>query len=513
MDAPKKDTREESKLEALIVSLDDLVFEIDSKGIFLNAWASDESRFFVPKSVFLGQKITSVIPGELGTRLFDSFQEVLTSKKHKETEYLSPVDNKYYLARINFVKCNTGSDRVSVLIRDITERKNFEIQLLEAKNQAEQALKIKSDFLSAISHEIRTPMNAILGFTNIILEHEHEPQILAYLNSIKYSSDNLLILINELLDFNKLDSGVINFEKLDFDLYKEIYELEKNFSLKAAEKSICFKSQIAADVPKFVTGDPYRLHQALGNLLSNAIKFTHTGGIDFSIELKQKQNRTHTICFAIADTGIGIHHSVHENIFESFVQASASISREFGGTGLGLAITKKIIDRQNGKIYMESVPGKGSTFFVELPFLKASGNPQSEAPFKEQNFDLSAYHILIVEDNILNQLVIKKTLELCKANHKIVENGEKAIEILKKEHFDLVLMDLQMPEMDGLSATKHIRDKHSEVRNKNIPIIALTANAFTQSKVEALRVGMNDYIVKPFTKEELYNKIIKQLKD
>ena len=501
-----------SKLEALIASLDDLIFEIDDNGVFINGWCSDERRFFVPKEDFLNKKIVDAIPGQLGKNLSETVQDVLKYKTTKEIEYLSPIDNRYYIARVNPFMTATGKYRISVLIRDITERKQAELDLIKAKNEAERALKIKADFLSAISHEIRTPMNAILGFTNIILEHEHNPEITEYLNSIKYSSDNLLVLINELLDFNKLESGHINFEQLDFDLHKEIQELDKNFSIKAKGKNIYLNTSIGNDVPKFVKGDPYRLHQALSNLLSNAVKFTQMGGIDFSVEALRKQGEEVIIRFKVKDSGIGIDSKNHEDIFESFVQASASISREFGGTGLGLAITKKIIDQQNGQIYVESTPEKGSSFFIELPFSNGFENLHLKKDTTGNSCDLSAYYVLIAEDNVMNQLVIKKTLELCLAKCKIVNNGMKAVKILEKEHFDLVLMDLQMPEMDGLTATKNIRNRHSSVLNRNIPIIALTANAFTESKVEALNAGMNDYIVKPFTKEELYNKIIKQFR-
>lgn len=502
---------EESKLEALIVSLDDLVFEIDKTGTFLNAWASDESRFFVPKSFFIGKHIIEAIPGELGKNLAESVEDVLRYKKTKEIEYRSPIDHRYYIARVNIFNSSSGEERISVLIRDVTHRKQFELELLQAKNEAERALKIKSDFLSAISHEIRTPMNAILGFTNIILELQHDAETTEYLNSIKHASDNLLILINELLDFNKLQSGVINFEQMDFDIHHEIQELTNNFSMKAAQKGIYFKTQMAADIPQFLIGDPYRLYQALGNLLSNAVKFTHIGGVNFDIKVITKEDQNINLLFTIRDTGIGIDQSNHEAIFESFVQASASISREFGGTGLGLAITKKIIDQQNGSVHLESAAGQGAVFSVELPFLISSQQVISDKVFDKKHLNLSDFRVLIVEDNVMNQLVIKKTLEICQAKCTIVNNGLKAVKILGKEHFDIVLMDLQMPEMDGLEATKIIRSRHSTALNKDIPIIALTANAFTESKVEALNVGMNDYIVKPFTKEELSNKIIKQL--
>lgn len=504
-------TQEESKLEALLVSLDDLVFEIDTNCVFINAWASDESRFFVPKNIFIGKKVVDAIPGPLGKNLAESVEDVIKYKNTKEIEYKSPIDNRYYMARVNIFKRSSGEERISVLIRDVTHRKQFEIELLQAKNEAERALKIKSDFLSAISHEIRTPMNAILGFTNIILEHQHDVETTEYLNSIKYASDNLLILINELLDFNKLESGVINFEQIDFDIHNEIQQLTSNFSMKAAQRGIYFKTQMAADIPKFLIGDPYRLYQALSNLLSNAVKFTHTGGVNFNIDILKKEDETINLLFTIRDTGIGIDPTNHQTIFESFVQASASISREFGGTGLGLAIAKKIIDQQNGSIHLESATGQGAIFAVELPFLISSQETVSDRILDKNHLNLSEFKVLIVEDNVMNQLVIKKTLEICQAKCKIVNNGLKAVKILGKEHFDIVLMDLQMPEMDGLEATKIIRSRHSTALNKNISIIALTANAFTESKVDALSAGMNDYIVKPFTKEELSNKIIKQL--
>lgn len=494
--------------DALISSLDDIVFELDNDGVFLNAWVSDDSRLFMPRELFMYKKFTDVMPPPLCDILYEAFIKVKREMQPVEVEYPSPFSDQYFLARFNLVKRNNSKHHISVLIRDITEKKRGEQELMKAKEAAENALKTKSYFLSSISHEIRTPMNAIIGLTDILLEQEQEAEQLEYLRSIKHSSDNLLRLINDLLDFSKLEAGKIQFEQIDFELNKQLTELEKSFNKKISEKGIDFITVINLDVPPILNGDPYRLNQVLINLVSNAVKFTEKGYIKLSVTIKSRKENDIILLFKLEDTGIGIPENKQHEIFESFTQASVATTREYGGTGLGLAITKNIVEQQGGCIKLESEENKGSVFFIELPF-KVSGLQTLIDPLTiSHHQSLSHLRILVAEDNPMNQLVIKKTLEDWQADYDITRNGKELLKRLDTSEYDIILMDLQMPEMDGMEAT-HIIRSEKEGYIVDIPIIAFTADAFPETRVKVLESGMNDFITKPFDKNELYSKIVR----
>jgi PAS domain S-box-containing protein len=400
---------------------------------------------------------------------------------------------------------------VAVYGQDITEKKKIEREILESKFEAERTAKAKSEFLSNMSHEIRTPMNAIIGLSELLLKENLTDKQLENLKSIKYSADNLLVIINDILDFSKIESGKIEFESINFDLFTKIQEIRKTFIFKAEEKGIGLKFEVDERISQFVVGDPFRLNQILLNLLSNAVKFTKEGTVSLIVELVSEDEENVDVKFNVVDTGIGIPKDKLASVFESYTQAYTDITRRFGGTGLGLAITRQLVTMQNGVINIESEPGKGSTFSVTLQFKK--GIVDSQATVDEQiaemleKRDFGGMSVLLVEDNIMNQFVANQVLELWNIKVDFANDGLEATDKLKVNDYALVLMDLQMPVMSGYEATAFIRDKTNRLRNPEIPIIALTADAFPETKKKVMEEGMNDFVTKPLEQNDLYNKI------
>ncbi len=393
----------------------------------------------------------------------------------------------------------------------ITEQKLVKEELI----RAEQAAIAKANFLSTMSHEIRTPMNAVLGFTTILLQNAREDQI-EHLKMIKYSGDNLLVLINDILDFSKIEAGKIDFEKVDFNIKELIYNIQGALLEKARKKGILLKVCLDDKLPEKLLGDPVRLGQILTNLASNAVKFTETGKVIISASVVSQINESKSvdIVFEVKDTGIGIAKDKQELIFESFTQASSETNRKYGGTGLGLAISKRLIELQGSSIQLNSKPGKGSRFSFHLnmdisaPYLVTpfytDANESKELNIKKNT--TRGLRILIVDDNRINIILVKQFFKLWNIESDKAENGLIALEKVKKTDYDLVLMDLQMPVMDGYDATRAIR-KLKGNKYKKLPVIALTASAVGDVKAEVLKSGMNDYISKPFNPESLFNKI------
>lgn len=414
---------------------------------------------------------------------------------------------------------------VVIVARDIAEQKRIENELIEAKISAEkataiaedaqtkaenatliakEAVKSKQQFLSNMSHEIRTPMNAIIGFTKVILKTGLTAKQKEYLTAIKISGDALIVLINDILDLAKVDSGKMTFEQIPFKLNLSISLMLHLFETKIHEKNLKLVLEFDKNIPEVLAGDPVRLNQIILNLVSNAIKFTSIGQITVSINLLNEDENNVFIQFSVKDTGIGISSEKIEGLFENFQQATSSTSRIFGGTGLGLAIVKQLVEPQGGTLNVESTINVGSTFSFILPFKKTDETLILESEMLEVDNELKDIKVLVVEDLELNQLLIRTLLDDFGFESEIAANGKLAIERLETKDFDIILMDLQMPEMNGFETTEYIRNK----LKLKIPIIALTADVTTIDAEKCIEFGMNDYISKPVDEGKLFRKMI-----
>lgn len=409
-----------------------------------------------------------------------------------------------------------GEQMLLISLNDLTEIKAYQKDLIEAKKHAEESKELQSQFLSNMSHEIRTPMNGIIGLTNILLETVKDDDQQRYLKAVHTSADNLMVIINDILDFSKIEAGKIQIEQTPFQLEESLNAIHEILCVKAMEKGIYLDLNIDKKVPKTLLGDPVRLNQILMNLIGNAIKFTEKGGVRIQVNQIGQSDSGQVIRFAIRDTGIGIAEDKIDTVFESFTQASMSTTRTHGGTGLGLTISKQLAEIQGGKIWVESEIGKGSCFMVEIPYKiaaltidKTLETQQLQYLTKERQIKhLEGIQLLLVEDHPINQMLALKVLGDWGFSVDLAENGRIALDMVGKKAYDLILMDISMPEMDGYEATKEIRSgKYSD--NPGIPIVAMTASALIGENQKCFKAGMNDYLSKPFKPEVLLEKIHK----
>lgn len=413
----------------------------------------------------------------------------------------------------------------AIVARDVTNQKRIETELIEAKifaelateiaeeakinaekakAIAENAMKAKQQFLSNMSHEIRTPMNAIIGFTKVLLRTDVTHKQKEYLTAIKISGDALIVLINGILDLAKVEAGKMLFEKTPFKMKSSISAMLHLFENKIQEKNLKLVKEYDNKIPDVLVGDPIRLHQIVLNLVSNAVKFTSKGKITVSIDLMHEDPEKVILKFAVTDTGIGISDEKIGTIFENFQQATSGTSKLYGGTGLGLAIVKQLVEPQGGTIRVHSMMHEGSTFSFTLPFQKTNAKAKLENEVTKIESELKNIKVLVVEDIPLNQLLMKTLLDDFGFKCDIAENGKIAIEKLKENEYEIILMDLQMPEMNGFEATEYIR----KTMKSTIPIIALTADVTTVDLAKCKAIGLDDYLAKPVDEKQLYNKIV-----
>jgi PAS domain S-box-containing protein len=472
------------------------------------------------------------IPREqlIGTDFFDYFTEPQKAREvyqevfAKESVADSPLTIRHNEGKLTDVLFNGSvykDDRgnilgVVIVARDVTAQKRFENELIEAKSIAEhaqqiaeEAVKAKQQFLSNMSHEIRTPMNAIIGFTKVVLKTDLSAKQNEYVSAIKTSGDALIVLINDILDLAKVDSGKMIFEQTPFKMALSISAMLHLFETKIQEKNLVLIKEYDFRIPEVLVGDPVRLHQIILNLISNAVKFTTTGKITVRVHLLNEDEEQATIEFAVSDTGIGIAENKIATIFENFQQATSGTSRLFGGTGLGLAIVKQLVEPQGGTIQVKSKLNEGSTFSFILSFRKTNADAEmvqgiADPDSDQEEPEIKNIKVLVVEDIALNQLLMITILEDFGFECDIAANGLLAIEKLETKSYDIILMDLQMPEMNGFEATDYIRS----TMNSKVPIIALTADVTTVDLAKCTAVGMNDYISKPVDERLLYSKIV-----
>jgi signal transduction histidine kinase/CheY-like chemotaxis protein len=395
---------------------------------------------------------------------------------------------------------------VDLINSQMSKRKEVESQLILAKKEAENASNAKSEFLSVVSHEIRTPLNAIIGMGHLLMKANPRLDQVENLKVLKISSDNLLLLINDLLDYNKIEAGDLDFENAVFNLKKllaEIVDLNRN---KANERLNKLILNLDDNLPNLFLGDQARLGQIINNLVSNAIKFTKRGTVTLNLILKSRNEESAIVEVSVIDTGVGIAEENLNSIFLPFKQVATSIVREHGGTGLGLAISKRILKKLNSDIFVESEFGAGSKFYFELE-LKTVVEKDSYLHSDQINhYNLHKKRILLVEDTLYNIAYATQLLEGWNAEVITAENGAIAVETMLTNNYDLILMDLQMPIMDGYTATSKIREFNSV-----IPIIALTASASSNVREQVIKAGMQDYVNKPFNPDDFYIKLKKYL--
>jgi signal transduction histidine kinase/CheY-like chemotaxis protein len=397
---------------------------------------------------------------------------------------------------------------ISYLEYQITKTKELEVLLINARDVAEKAAGAKSDFLSVMSHEIRTPLNAIIGNIHLLQQEDKLPSQIDYLRILQISADNLLNLINDILDFGKIEEGKILFSEKDIDIRNLVHNIKMANRMRASEKGNSIKVMFDEDIPAVIKGDDVRLNQVLNNLISNAVKFTRNGNVTIEVQLVKTGEETVDIYFAVKDTGIGIPREKQQLIFERFTQANSDITREFGGSGLGLTIIRRLLNLQNSDIHVQSEEGKGSVFSFTLSFGKSNAVLKEEKVVDKRNMNLHGIRVLLVEDVEFNVMVAEKMLHSWNARVDVAENGLAGVGKVKLNEYDIILMDLQMPIMDGYSATTAIREF-----NTTVPIIALTASASADIQSKAFEKGMNDYVSKPFNPQDLFSMIYKYTLD
>jgi PAS domain S-box-containing protein len=498
---------EKAKLSSIVESTNHFIWSVDReyKLVYYNTRYKKLFYYRFGLEIKTGDIVTEIMPVHLVSTWKPFYDRALAGEKFSVE---LPGENFY---KEVFFNPTVDKDKqvigVTVFMQNINDRKEAEIQLIAAKEMAEQATKIKSDFLSNMSHEIRTPMNAVIGLTHLLLEQNPRPDQLEMLQVLRFSSENLLSLINDILDLQKIEAGKLVFEETAFPLADLLNNIIYAFKLKADEKRIELICQVDEKLPAILTGDSTRLTQILNNLLSNAIKFTETGSVQLQVRLEDESPSACTVNFAVTDTGIGIAKEKMDLIFHAFEQAELDTTRKYGGTGLGLAITKKLIELQKGSIRIESTVGVGTIFNFSIPFSRGTASVKTLFGSASLNrADLSFVRLFLVEDNQVNVMVASKFLQKWNIRVDHAENGRVALEMVQQKEYDIVLMDLQMPVMNGLEASREIRKIAGKCNS--LPIIALTADVSQDVKERVTEAGMDDYLTKPFTEKTLFHIII-----
>ncbi|MEM9023670.1 MAG: ATP-binding protein, partial [Bacteroidota bacterium] len=503
--------RSEKRYRQLVESASDMIYQVNGRGFFtyVNPVAIRVAGY--SEQELIGRHFSELIARDYQHRAIEFYREQ-ARKQVPGTYFEFPLvakDGTMVWIGQNVRLQREGQKVIGffAVARDITQRKHTERALIKARKRAEASSEAKKMFLANMSHEIRTPMNGILGMARLIGSSPLNDQQRTQLNAIQQSAEHLMVLLNDILDFSKIESGKLDLEMAGFKLKDMEEHLVRTLEIWAAEKDLLLLSHVDEQIAPVLLSDQVRLRQVLINLLSNAIKFTDRGKVELVCRLEKEQDGHQWIRFEVNDTGIGIEEENLAAIFESFTQADPSVTRKYGGTGLGLAICGRLVQLLGGKLQVNSRKDAGSSFYFTLKF--AVGAPHDIAQTVDTKpTEVGSAHILVVEDNITNQYVTTSILENYGFTHRVAGNGQEALEALAEDTFDLILMDVQMPVMDGMEATRIIREE----LDSDIPIIALTANIVKGDHDKFLAMGMNETITKPFEPEHLQRAITSYIK-
>jgi signal transduction histidine kinase/CheY-like chemotaxis protein len=508
--------QEKNKLLSVFTSLTDSVLEIDIDGniLYLNSAATQALSPWQESPI--GQSILRYVklhvPFSEHNLDHDSLVQWLSWGEQLRDDNAQLMQPNALSVPIScalgpIITNNKVSGHVAVF-RDMRVQKEAEVELRQAMILAEDAVKTKADFLATMSHEIRTPLNGVIGMANLLIDTNLNEEQKNYVQTLSRSAQVLLSLINDILDFSKIEAGKMHLESASFGFKPLLQDLRDMFTYPFEHKHIRYNEKLSDDLPKVVSGDMSRLRQVLINLIGNALKFTAQGSVTLEISVVEENDDGWRIRFAVTDTGIGISKEAQEKLFEAFTQADSSTTRKFGGTGLGLSISKKLIHLMQGDLAVNSELGVGSTFFFIINLGKSTEiiTELRHTPTDDAILSTHEKTVLLVEDNKVNQLVASKLLQKFGYAYAIAENGEEALKQLAERSFDVILMDCQMPIMDGFEATKTIRlmEQHS---GQHIPIIGLTANALDGDRERCMTCGMDDYSTKPIKIDELKDKL------
>jgi PAS domain S-box-containing protein len=494
--------------KAIFDAFPDLFFRVDRIGDFLEIMAGEYADFGIANiRDFEGRNIREAFPESEYLKLYDCLQQTFESRSVEKCEYRLKVNNrkKYYEARMIAI---TGNEAIGI-VRDITDSVKINRELFSAKRTAEEALNARDSFFSMMSHEMRTPLNIVIGMIYLLLEKDPRADQLKFIHTMKFSADNLLSLINDLLDFSKIKAGKIVFERSDFNLPEIIQNIYNSYKLQMDSSMVNVILEIDEDLPTLVHGDAKRLSQILNNLLSNAQKFTASGEIFISVRQNKATAENTWIEFRVRDSGIGIPEKRIKDIFKPFEQGEPDTSRKYGGTGLGLTIVKQLVELQNGTLEVKSSPGKGSTFMIIIPFGKqktAAGAVEERNKIGEGIKQIESLNILYADDINSNLFLMKGYADLWKFNLDTANNGKQALDLFREKTYDLILLDLQMPGLNGFEIAREMREIEGSI-GIHTPIIAVTGDISVETVKQVYTSGMDDYLYKPVNPKLMLEKI------